>query len=137
MPCDRKRPCGQDIWPTAIRSSSDHLLINSPVLELELEQTEMEWERDNVDKKRTINRVITRLEIVAVVITACVITATTKRRAVIATLIGAVVSIVIGTVISILVAAVVRIMIRPGITSSGAGDVIIVISSLSLRFCSQ
>ena len=79
----------------------------------------------------------------AVVITARVKTATMKISAVISTLISAVraslVSAVrttlvgtvratlVGAVISILVGAVVRIMISPGITSSGAGDVIVIV----------
>jgi hypothetical protein len=77
---------------------------------------------------------------VAVVITACVITAPMKIRTVVSTvmnavrpgLVGAVVPVVIGAVISILVAPVVRIMISPGITSSRAGDmsVIVIVSSL-------
>ena len=84
----------------------------------------------------------------AVVITACVKTATMKISAVISTLISAVraslVSAVrttlvgtvratlVGAVISILVGAVVRIMISPGITSSGAGDVIVIVIVSSL-----
>jgi hypothetical protein len=77
---------------------------------------------------------------VAVVITACVITAAMKISTVISTLmndvrptlVGAVVPVVIGAVISILVAPVVRIMISPGIISSGAGNmsVIVIVSSL-------
>jgi hypothetical protein len=85
---------------------------------------------------------------VAVVITARVKTATMKISAVISTLISAVraslVSAVrttlvgtvratlVGAVISILVGAVVRIMISPGITSSGAGDVIVIVIVSSL-----
>ena len=72
----------------------------------------------------------------AVVIAACVITTTMKISAVISALISAVgatlVPIVIGAVISILVGAVVRIMISPGITSSGAGDVIVIVIVSSL-----
>jgi hypothetical protein len=84
---------------------------------------------------------------VAVVIAACVITAAMKISALISTLVstvratlvgavrvtlvGAVIPVAVGAVISILVTAVARIMISPGITSSGAGDVrlIVVVSS--------
>ena len=76
----------------------------------------------------------------AVVITACVKTATMKISAVIstliravgATLVGAVIPVAIGAVISILVAAMVRIMIDPRIISSGAGDVIVIVIVSSL-----
>ena len=65
------------------------------------------------------------------VIAARVITATMKISAVVSTLIGALVGamvpVAIGAVISILVAAVVRIMISPGVTSSGAADVSVIV----------
>ena len=71
----------------------------------------------------------------AVVIAARVITATMKISAVVSTLIGAVIATLVGAVvpvaicavISILVAAVVRIMISPGVTSSGAADVSVIV----------